>query len=190
MFIVFGLVLNLNVYSQKVTEKIDTMMYVDLYIIGENGSVVMEGITKDFHISRLSKKTRKALIKSFYENCFYTPNILLYREVINKYLSLEDNGKNLMTHDDHQKYINFLQGNSREKRIVLDSGESVHINVTIITGKFVVFNKELINIPDITISYNIRELDNINQVCIPFRIKSYIKPSRKDMKKIFSRNEA
>jgi hypothetical protein len=184
--IIFSVISIFRLCAQNSLTTNDTLLFIEIDIRSSDAeALVMTGIAKSFNTSDLSQEDDKSMIESFYEHSFYTPNLLLYTDVLNKYAELKNDSTLRKKEIEGQKLVNLIQGNSREQRITLGNGDNAYISITKINCNIIYFDKGMFDIPTITISYDLNELTGINKVYMPVNITDFIKPSRKCMKEMF-----
>jgi len=163
----------------------DTRLYFELDIRSETSHpVIMGGITKKFDCSKLNLSDGKSFISSFYEQAYFVPSLLIYDDVLEESIRVNNDSTLLKYLGQGQKFMNLIAGNGRETKLILNNGENVFIRVTEITGQFLHCEKEKILLPAVSNEYPINEIKEIVDFYIPIDITDYIKPSRKCIKEM------
>lgn len=175
---------SLQMFAIENELKKDTLLYFELDIRSEiSHPVVMGGMIKKLDYSKLNLIDGKRFMSSFYEQGYFVPSLLIYDDVLEEIVRVNNDRTLLKYLGQGQKFMNFIAGNGRETKLILKSNENVFIRVTEIVGQFLHCNKEKIQLPTVSNGYenNIREIVDIY---IPIEITDYIKPSRKCLKEV------
>ncbi|MGG5487848.1 hypothetical protein [Gaetbulibacter sp. PBL-D1] len=162
-----------NKSLDKLSDNERTMFYIDIDIRSEtNHPIFMAGLMKNLDFRKISKNDDDSFIKTFYKVADFTPDFLVYDDVVNQCQKLNEmkSGQHLMT---------LISNKSREIRIVLKNGSNVFINITEVTGSFLECNKDIIEIPSLSNNINANELEEINKLTLPVHITWLKKPKRK-----------
>lgn len=156
----------------------DTLYYISFDIrSATNNPISMSGVSKSSEVNNFIRKDVTSFINSFYSNHFFVPDLFEGH----KKMIMECMGSNLgkdyfkKNHLVTLKIINNLSKKSINKTVVLESGETVFLNVVKIHGSFWKVNK---NSPGIISSSNeidIKDIQQIDECYIPFEIKRYKK---------------
>lgn len=146
-----------------------------------NYPIIMCGITKNVKINNLKTENIDIFINDFYKNIYYVPEIGLsgYNSIISECMGKEKASiyikqnpliGSIMTEKLSFKCI--------KQKIKLKSGETVYFEITKIKGTFFVMNKKNKAIGSTSMELNIKEIDNIEECFIPFKIIKYSKPKK------------
>lgn len=164
----------------------DTMMYVSIDVRGHSSNpIVVNGLIKNFDSYKLSKENVDVFIASFYKYSFYVPDFIVYDEAIEECVKLNRDGSLLKFKGQGQRLMNLIAGYGQKTKIILETGETVFISITEISGLFINCSKEEIRLPTISNTPSIDEFKEIGNIYVPIEILSYNKPSRKRVKKMF-----
>ena len=178
-------ILSANLFASDCGLVKDTLLYIEIRTT-LNYPIVMAGITKNIYYPALSKENGEKFLKSFYKQCYYTPSFLLYEDAIKECMRLKKDDDALESYKNQgQKLMNLVAGNGRERRIILDNGENIFIRITEIAGSYLVSNKELMNLPSITVEYDLEKIKEIEIIYVPLEISEFKKPSIKCFNRIF-----
>lgn len=165
--------------------KKDTLLYFELDIRSEiSHPVVMGGIIKKLDYSKLDLSDSECFMLSFYEQGYFVPSLLIYDDVLEEIVRVNNDRTLLKYLGQGQEFMNLIAVNGRETRLILNSNENVFIRVTGIVGQFLHCNKEKIQLPTVSNGYPENNIREIVDIYIPIEITDYIKPSRKCVKKM------
>ncbi|HPH63843.1 MAG TPA: hypothetical protein PLN63_09545, partial [Paludibacteraceae bacterium] len=162
--------------------KKDTLVYFDFDIDGLNTRRIgMCGFVKSLDGNKISKKTGKDFLRTFYEQAYFVPlyfvsndsmkwNLSLIKDSILKKEIEPKMGSNcfscsLMSETD-------TETETSEVIIILENEEIVLISAVKIVGDFLFLRKEEIEIPSSTLEWSVDEM-KIDSVCMPIKIDSY-----------------
>lgn len=181
--ILFGV--SLRLFSIGIGPQEDNLLYFEFDIRSEtNHPIVMGGIIKNLDYSRLELIDGESLMSSFYEQGYFVPSFLIYDIVLEESIKLNNDSTLLKYIGQGQKFMNLIAGNSRETKLILDSGENVFIRITKITGQFSHCKKDKVQLPTISNEYPLNNIKEIVDIYFPLNITHYIKPSRKCIREI------
>lgn len=183
LIVILGVSLNMFAIGNK--RQKDTLLYFELDIRSETSHpVVMGGITKKLDYSKLDLSDGESFISSFYKQGYFVPSLLIYDDVLEESIRINNDSTLLKYLGQGQKFLNLIAGNGREIKLVLNSGENVFIRVTEIAGQFLHCNKEKIQLPAVSNEYPVNNIKEVVEIYIPIDITDYIKPSRKCIKEM------
>ncbi len=165
----------------------DTMMFFTIDIRSETSHpIVINGVIKNFDYAKLSKENIDEFISSFYNQGYYVPDLLIYDEAIEECVKLNRDDSLLKFKGQGQRLMNLIAGYGQKTKIILETGETVFISITEISGLFINCSKEEIQLPAISNAPSIDKIEEISNVFVPIEILNYNKPSRKRVKEMFN----
>jgi len=139
----------------------DTLYYISFDIrSATNNPISMSGVSKSSEVNKFIRKDVTSFINSFYSNHFFVPDLFeghkkMIMECLGRSMGEDYLKKNHLV---SLKIINNLSKKSINKRVVLESGETVFLNVVKIYGSFWKVNK---NSPGIISSSNEIDIKDI-----------------------------
>ena len=164
----------------------DTLLYFEFDIRSNtNNSIVVSGLSKNFDYSKLSKASLDGFIASFYKQGHFVPSFLVYDEVINECAKITGDSTLIRYVGQGQKLMNLIAGNEQEIEIVLETGETVFVKITEVSGTFLHFSKGNIKFPSLSNEPSLDGIEEILNIYVPVEITSYKTLSRKCVKEMF-----
>jgi len=140
--------------------------------------VQMNGIGTNFKLEQLNIEDKGAFIKSFYREFNYVPNLFDgYRKMLLSCLG--DSAAHIYMGKHKlaiQKIQNKINIHSIKKKITLKTGEVVFFNIAMITGKFWHVDVSDTGISTSSSEVDIKTIDEIKDVYVPFIIYDYKRP--------------
>jgi len=132
----------------------------------------MDGISKRINFDSLDLRDINSFFESFYSNAYYTPDFPngLYSP------SLVCMGDSLGSNhfDTLKKYsvniTNAIKKNSASKRIKLNTGETVNLNTTKISGSFWIIEKNSNAISTNSNEFPLKDIKSIINCYVPYQI--------------------
>lgn len=183
LIILITLFSSLNLFAFQ-CDSLKTLYYIEIDLRGENHPIIMSGMTDKIDFSKLSREDGVSLIKSFYSQAHYTPDFILYEGIIKKLIDKDNTISSNEIKDKGNKMMVSIDRNSREKRIILNNGENAFIRITALTGYFFFTNKEELEVPSISIELSVYDIDEIDTICIPYKITKYDKSARSFLRNV------
>lgn len=185
--ILFQLLFSFQMDGQSVkyeTENKD-FFYIEFDIRSKSAQpIIMAGLTETINLKEISKKDINSFVSDFYKSTFYVPEIALsgYDELLREFMGKENAKKYLKDNPDIGiKIANKISKNSIKKEIQLDSGETVYLQITRVKGSFWFIYKDNKKLTTNSNELNIKEIKNIEKCYVPFEIKCYLKPKKKEI---------
>ena len=178
-------IISMKVLSAQNETKVDTLIYleIDIRSISSN-PVVVAGVVRECDFLELSKKDGESLIKSFYRQVNFVPNFLAYNVVVRECIRDNEDSCLIKYIGQGQRIMNLIEKNGREIRVILNSGENAFIRVVKITGIFLFCNKREMQLSSTSNEITLKEVEEMDKICIPLEITACKKPSRKRVKEI------
>ncbi|RZL42381.1 MAG: hypothetical protein EOO93_28930 [Pedobacter sp.] len=115
----------------------------------DNYPIIMSGVSKDFDIELVLKENDSLFITSFYDRCFYVPDIELTS--YNVAVSCGDSISINQVKRQISKMVGEITEKSKRTVIKLANGKVVNIKICKMKGTFLIFDK--IHIKDYSNSY-------------------------------------
>ncbi|WP_442787957.1 hypothetical protein [Flavobacterium suncheonense] len=162
----------------------EDFFYIQFEIRSSNNHpVIMSGVLKQFDVKKLSKENPSLFVKSFYADAFFVPDLFNgYNKMLNQCLGKEKTDEYLRKNPfAAQKIINNLNKKSLEKTINLVTGEIVYISITKVSAVFWGVDKNNGGISTSSNEFDIFEIDEIKKCYVPFEVKCYTRPKRKEI---------
>lgn len=156
-----------------------TLVNDTLYIISfdirssTNYPVGMSGVSKSPEITNFSKKNVMSFINSFYEKCYYLPDVFGgHKKMILECMGVDSGNNYLKLYPLATSNItNSLIKKSKKRNFVLESGETVFLNIVKVYGSFWIVNKNWPGIITNSNEVNIKEINGIEKCYMPFEIR-------------------
>lgn len=147
--------------------------YIRINYVDDHSIVYMSGLTEKNELTLIKDDGERFLV-DFYNNGYYTPNLLSFYKDVAKYCG--DLFYNML--DDHKSYYTkelFFSKQVSDKTIIKNvkmmNGRSVQLNISKIKGVFFLIDKNNSDL-DFIISneLDIYEMDNIQKIYVPYDI--------------------
>ncbi len=159
----------------------DTVYYVSFDIRSKNTyPIQMSGVVKRLCVDDFNKKNKDAFVSSFYKKLLYTPDLFSgYKKMLLKCMG--DSLGNIYLHQHigvSSLIVNELGKYSLKKVLLLESGETVYLNIVKISGDFWEVSKSNTGISVTSNEIDIASLPEINNCYVPFKVYVYKKPKQ------------
>lgn len=154
----------------------DTLYYFTCDIRGASvNPLTIAGISKSPEIGKVSQKNVASFINSFYEKHFYVPDLFGgYNKMILACMGDSSGSEYLRTHQlKIMETTSNLSERGHNKKIRLESGETVFLNIVKVAGTFWVVDKNAKGIVKSSNEPDINDIVQIDTCYVPFEIKVY-----------------
>lgn len=173
-YIIYLLICVLNLTScSSLKSKDSVKYYVTIKMLKQNSNAtIFNGITDDLRFELLQLDSYEKCIKSFYSLTDYTPNVIVYDNVMERYLNKSNENLKKRNNKALDMYNVNLDGSYEILRKQTKDDYTVIIEITKIKGSFISFDKDYIELPEISIEINPYNIESIDKVILPiyFRV--------------------